>query len=477
MKKIYSIVILITIGIMQIYAQNCYQCGNGTNAFMVGAYTTATDSNSFVGGNYSTVTSRNGFAFGYYSTVNGLNGIALGSYANVLQASGIAIGNYVQSNAANSYVFGMGTSSSALLTNDKPNSLMFGVTHKPSLTIAKPTGGGDIGYLGIGTTEPKEMAHVVGTLLIERTEETASRLQFKHPDNTAKGNDPHDTLVASPYYWDIYSDTQGLKFNTVLKSNGSSAQLMVLSRNGRLGIGIENPLAKLHVNQNMIAEGDITTFNKLVLAPDNNSTSERWEISRTNNGLNYTCQTGMLALDVLFVGSNGSIGIGKTNPSETLDVNGSFKANDATITGLLTAKTLNAQSATIDGALSADVLSANSATINDLLGDVNVGGLLSAPNVKITTLLCAKEILVKNNASCWPDYVFNKDYKLPSLNELEQFIAQNQHLPNVPSAAEVEANGVELGEMNALLLQKVEELTLYIIQMQKQIDKLKNERP
>jgi len=60
-----------------------------------------------------------------------------------------------------------------------------------------------------------------------------------------------------------------------------------------------------------------------------------------------------------------------------------------------------------------------------------------------------------------------------SISEVEQFITENQHLPGVPSAAEVEANGVNLGEINLILVQKVEELTLYIIQLQKQMDELK----
>jgi hypothetical protein len=62
------------------------------------------------------------------------------------------------------------------------------------------------------------------------------------------------------------------------------------------------------------------------------------------------------------------------------------------------------------------------------------------------------------------------------LHEVEQFITQNQHLPNVPSATEVESNGINIGEMNAVLLQKVEELTLYIIQMEKRIADLENKK-
>jgi hypothetical protein len=75
----------------------------------------------------------------------------------------------------------------------------------------------------------------------------------------------------------------------------------------------------------------------------------------------------------------------------------------------------------------------------------------------------------------WPDFVFEDNYTLPSLMEVEQFITTNKHLPNVPSAAEVEQNGVDLGEMDKILLQKIEELTLYTIEQQKQIELLKKE--
>lgn len=73
----------------------------------------------------------------------------------------------------------------------------------------------------------------------------------------------------------------------------------------------------------------------------------------------------------------------------------------------------------------------------------------------------------------WPDFVFGNSYKLMNLYELEQYINANRHLPEVPSAEEVSASGIDLGEMNAILLQKVEELTLHIIELQKQIDELK----
>jgi len=74
-----------------------------------------------------------------------------------------------------------------------------------------------------------------------------------------------------------------------------------------------------------------------------------------------------------------------------------------------------------------------------------------------------------------PDYVFANDYQLQPLNELKTYIDQNKHLPEVPSAAAMEANGINLGEMNMILLKKVEELTLYVIELKKENEKTSSE--
>lgn len=72
----------------------------------------------------------------------------------------------------------------------------------------------------------------------------------------------------------------------------------------------------------------------------------------------------------------------------------------------------------------------------------------------------------------WADYVFDSDYELMPLNEVENFIKLHKHLPRIPSAVEVEKNGVDVAEMNVLLMEKIEELTLYLIQVKKQNDDL-----
>ena len=86
--------------------------------------------------------------------------------------------------------------------------------------------------------------------------------------------------------------------------------------------------------------------------------------------------------------------------------------------------------------------------------------------------MIAEEIVVKLHGN-WPDFVFKKEYGLMSLEDVECFIKENSHLPTMPSASEVEEAGIPLGEMNAKLLQKVEELTLYVIELKKEIDILK----
>lgn len=76
--------------------------------------------------------------------------------------------------------------------------------------------------------------------------------------------------------------------------------------------------------------------------------------------------------------------------------------------------------------------------------------------------------------TAFPDYVFEKNYELMSLSDLRSYIQQNKHLPKIPTANEVEEHGVELGELNRLLVEKVEELTLYILQLEERISKIES---
>ncbi len=107
-------------------------------------------------------------------------------------------------------------------------------------------------------------------------------------------------------------------------------------------------------------------------------------------------------------------------------------------------------------------------------GDVGIG--TSTPDQKLTVKgkIHAEEVIVDLNVPA-PDYVFEEGYNLRELSEVKEFIETNKHLPEVPSAKQMEEEGVSVSEMNMLLLKKVEELTLYVISQQETLKKQQQE--
>ena len=157
--------------------------------------------------------------------------------------------------------------------------------------------------------------------------------------------------------------------------------------------------------------------------------------------------------------SGSKIGIGTTTPSAQLNTTGSVRfaglTNDSTQTRVLVSDVngnlfyRSASSIAINGILNSNL--AENPTINSSLA---VNGEIRAQRLRLSQY-------------GWPDYVFAGGYHLPSLSELEQYIQQQHHLPGMASAAEVEKKGIDVGDNQAALLKKVEELTLYAIEQEK----------
>lgn len=103
--------------------------------------------------------------------------------------------------------------------------------------------------------------------------------------------------------------------------------------------------------------------------------------------------------------------------------------------------------------------------------DGNVGIGVDAPPEKLSVdgKILAKEIKIKTDVTV-PDYVFDPGYKLPTLSSIEDYVKKHRHLQDIPSAADIEKNGVNLTEMNFALLKKIEELTLHLIEKEKKIE-------
>ena len=107
----------------------------------------------------------------------------------------------------------------------------------------------------------------------------------------------------------------------------------------------------------------------------------------------------------------------------------------------------------------------------DKNGNVAIGDFLPTNKLDVNGTMRAKEVIVETG---WADYVFEKNYKLRSIEEMEQFINENKHLPNIPKASEIEKNGLKVGETNKAMMEKIEELAMYVIQLKKEIDLLKS---
>ncbi len=199
-------------------------------------------------------------------------------------------------------------------------------------------------------------------------------------------------------------------------------------------------------------------------------------------------------IPALTVASNGSVGIGITQPAAGLHVlfnsaltdphlrleqdNGDYARltfSNTTTPGYWTIAGHN------DSILSNSRLNFYNSATGDVLsvtgnGNVCIGTGTPAAGYKLSVagkVICT-EMKVQAQVN-WPDYVFEKDYILPSMDEVKEFIQTNHHLPGVPSAAAIELQqGVEVGAMQAILLKKVEELTLYVLQQQDEISRIKS---
>ena len=264
--------------------------------------------------------------------------------------------------------------------------------------------------------------------------------------------------------------------------------------NGNVGIGTRSPEDKLFVKDGDINIRGINTSRYLRFTEGENLHQGAF--------INYDGTKNVLNLGVLeqassditqennaisIVRSNGNVGIGSTSPEDKLFV----KDGDINIRGINTSRYLRFtegenlhQGAFINydgtrnilnlGVLeqaSSDITHENNAiSIIRASGDVGIGTAdTKGFKLGVKGKIAAEEVKVATHDN-WADFVFKKEYKLPTLKEVEKHIKAKGHLRDIPSAEEVEKNGFYLGEMDAKLLQKIEELTLYTISQEKQLE-------
>ncbi|MBL4709011.1 MAG: hypothetical protein JKY48_11305 [Flavobacteriales bacterium] len=208
-------------------------------------------------------------------------------------------------------------------------------------------------------------------------------------------------------------------------SAGSYSSVFKIRTNGNIGLGIDNPNSKLHVHNGRIhITGNNSYGGPMLLfggSPTNAPSGQRGieYISTGEAGLNFWKPNGSTNFGnyKMFLADNGKVSIG-------LDPNHP----------------------------------------NTFKGDYNLYVGLGIMTEKLKVAV--------HTTNDWADYVFKKDYQLLSLSELKDFISEKGHLPNVPSAEEVVEDGIDVAKMDAKLLEKIEELTLYILKQNEKLEVL-----
>ncbi len=239
-----------------------------------------------------------------------------------------------------------------------------------------------------------------------------------------------EVIEGSSSVWDIHPcasiNPQASRHRLLFTNALENQTVMTLESGGYVGIGTLSPLQKLHIHNGNILITAQSGKSSSILFNNGYGGSSNWGnygieyiepdiIGNNKGGLNFwrpwgNAADGLTENFVLHLANDGHVGIGTGNPEYKLDVCGTIHAQEVIV---------------------------------DLLGQC-------------------------------PDYVFEPNYKLMSLENLQEFIARYKHLPEIPSATQVEQEGINLAEMNMLLLKKIEELTLYIIILNERIVDMKN---
>ncbi|MDO5979395.1 hypothetical protein [Flavivirga spongiicola] len=334
----------------------------------------------------------------------------------------------------------------------------------------------NFGSVGIGTTSPSQKLHISSGLI---------RLDDVYAIEWGGTNAR------------IYGSNSGdyLRFRT------GNIDRMHIASNGSVGIGTTGPNALLDIYSDKSTDHWISRMNT-----NGSNWSGFWEAS---DNVNLILRDGTGNADIYlrpnadsYINS-GYFGIGTTNPVERLHVNGT-----TTITGDIGNVTsphwqTGAHTLELQNGDGGDVVLSfhraghtNAAIKHSALGGLIFSGsgnyddnhlyLKNNGDFGIGTTdtkgfklgvngdIAATEVKVATYAN-WADFVFKKNYDLPTLKEVEQHIKENGHLKDIPSAEEVKKDGFFLGEMDSKLLQKIEELTLYTIEQEKEIEMLKKE--
>ncbi|RYF87350.1 MAG: hypothetical protein EON98_00780 [Chitinophagaceae bacterium] len=318
------------------------------------------------------------------------------------------------------------------------------------------------GNVGINSSTPSEKLEVIGNMQVENVNpllKLRRTSQLTIGDFGLQFNSSSNTTLANI----MYSDGK-LKLN-----HGATAGNDFVINGSSIGLGTDDPQEKLHIVGGNV---QINSFNPVIKLQQANVDKGFVDLSSDDFRLGT------------FAGNTaGSVRV-RVNGQERMNISPDGTTNlvnglDASLTsnGFLMLGSASASNIVIDNN---EILSRNNGiaatlTLQNEGGAVRIGNATVPAGYRlgVSGKVICEELRVKLSSN-WPDYVFSKNYKLLPLTDLQRFIQQNNHLPNIPSAFEVEKNGIAVGEMQKKLVEKIEELTLYILELEQRLSKLEN---
>lgn len=442
--SIFLIFVKTSLSIAQIVQNGCVSCNgttaSGNYASAIGNSTTASGNHAFAGGYLSDASGSNSFAFGYNSKASQATTIAMGNAAQATGSGSIAIGTYSKAIAKNAIAIGSGTTSGAPLTNSIANSIALGTnSNKPTLLITKATNNNYTGKVAIGpTTTPLAKLHVKSDnsedsgIFIETTNKLLSKAFIKLFDSN------HVLSV---------DKTGTMSINAGIGNISFSGEHYTFGLNNEKKIHLySGDFSAIYHNAKRTVKGEIRDYDGSSNAIEFSNDGIRFRTAekqdtRGNEISNWK--------DVLLLNTNGKIGVGSIS---------TYLENRDDRLILHSPSDMNLESAhvTLTGKVGINTVN----QVNDYALAVN-GGIIS-------TKVYIKEV------NQWPDHVFSDEYEIRSLHALKEYINENHHLPGVPSEKEVLENGYDLHGMQYIMLEKIEEMTRYILTLQDEIDELKN---
>lgn len=440
-KTIVSIAILFFafghVSNAQIHPNGCNP--SGANASSLGYQTTASGINSFSNGYHAFATGHTSSAIGYEVT-------ASGNYS-------VALGRYLQVTPQQSFVIGAGISVNLPLINNVGGIMLGTGSQKPTMFISTAISN-RTGSVGIGNvTAPQAKLHI----LSDNQEDAGIFLQTSNSDASSfiKLTDDQHCISVKEGKLSIVSSGNELNYF------GTNAELS----GNRFSIGFnKNRKLTLEANEspaifsNAYRSGGTfyrnTEGSSYAIEFKNDALRIRTAVNQIPRGTEITNWK-----DALFLTTDGRVGIGST---ETFLMN----KNDEEFI-LVSPKRTVMESSQIN------INAQSHITLQGKVG-VNATNNTSEYALAVNGGIITTEVFIQE-VDVWHDDVFNDDYKLIPLGDLQKFINANHHLPEVPSEAEVTERGYDMGEMQGLLLKKIEELTLYILQQEERITELENE--